>query len=75
MKIYYNLSGNSGITAYQFEDKHINIVFTDGTIYRYSYLKPGKIHIEKMKELALLGKGLATYINKYIRDNYEKKIK
>jgi hypothetical protein len=44
--------------------------FKDGRTYLYDYAKPGKVHVEEMKKLAVEGNGLTTYINKYVRDNY-----
>jgi hypothetical protein len=72
MKRYKNLSGSSGIVAYQIGKDFIKIIFaSDARPYVYSYKRPGKIKVDRMKQLALKGKGLATYINKYIRDNFD----
>jgi hypothetical protein len=67
---YKNISGNSGILAYETRTDFIKIKFSDGGTYRYDYSRPGKIHVEQMKRLAPKGKGLATYVNKFVRDNY-----
>ena len=39
--------------------------------YRYSYARPGRTHVEYMKILARQGMGLASYINRYVRDSYD----
>lgn len=70
MKKYGNASGNSGIAGYRTGTDRITIWFTSGDGYVYSYKAPGRQHVEAMKKLAEKGEGLATYINKYVRENY-----
>ena len=72
----YNSDHDSGVLAYLIEDHDIKILFPpdkDGQpfVYTYSYIKPGKKHVEEMKKLAVKGSDLATYINKNIREKYE----
>ena len=72
----YHSDHYSGVVAYNIEDHDIKILFPadkDGQtfIYTYSYIKPGKKHVEEMKRLAIKGSDLATYINKNIREKYE----
>jgi hypothetical protein len=74
MKKYGNASGRSGIEGYRIEPDRIMIWFTSGDGYVYSYKAPGRQHVEAMKKLALKGEGLAKYINKYIRENYEEQL-
>ena len=69
MQIYQS-SHPSGVYGFKTGDDYIFIQFTDGTKYLYNYIKPGKQHVEKMKDYAKEGKGLSTYINKYVRENY-----
>jgi hypothetical protein len=72
MKPYKNLSGSSGIVAYEIGKNLIKIIFSSHVRpYVYTYKRPGKIKVEQMKELAKKGKGLATYINKFVRDNFD----
>jgi hypothetical protein len=66
---YKNLSGNSGIIAYETGKTYIRIRFRDGT-YTYNYSRPGRKSVEVLKLLASKGKGLSTYISRFIRDNY-----
>jgi hypothetical protein len=73
MKRYRNISSNSGILAYEIGGNFIKIKFTDGEVYIYDYKRPGKTHVEQMKKLALKGKGLATYVNRFVRENYSEK--
>ncbi|HSH65610.1 MAG TPA: hypothetical protein VLB84_07395 [Bacteroidia bacterium] len=66
MKKYKNYSGNSGIALYEIEKHSIRILFThSSSIYTYSDSLISKHHIDKMKKLAIAGKGLATYINQH----------
>jgi hypothetical protein len=73
MTPYKNLSGNSGVKSYLIKRYSIIISFTDGNTYEYSFETAGRHNIAQMKSLAERGLGLATYINKYVRDKYEKK--
>ncbi|HTK17910.1 MAG TPA: hypothetical protein VL442_00270 [Mucilaginibacter sp.] len=74
----YQSDHDSGVIAYLIEDQNIKILFPpdkDGQsfVYTYSYAKPGKKHVEEMKKLAVKGSDLATYINKNIREKYERR--
>ncbi|GEP50449.1 hypothetical protein FNO01nite_11210 [Flavobacterium noncentrifugens] len=75
MKTYKNLSGNSGIKAYQISQQSIRIAFSDGSVYLYNYASNGKRAVEIMKGLAEKGIGLTTYINQEVRDQYAEKLK
>jgi len=74
LKNYKDLSGSGGITGYQFLQNGIILQFKSKDLYLYDYKKPGKQHIEQMKILAEKGKGLTTYVNQNIRDNYSQKL-
>ena len=75
MKKYKNISGSSGVTAYDESEQNITVEFNHEAVYVYSYSSAGKRTVEKMKKLALAGKGLSTYISRYVKDRYESKIK
>lgn len=66
---YKNISRNSGILAYETGTTFIRIRFRDGT-YTYNYARPGRKTVEVLKLLATKGKGLSTYISRFVRDNY-----
>ncbi len=73
MKLYPDKSGNSGVRAYECGEDFILVLFRhDDEVYRYSYASAGREHVERMKELAEKGKGLATYINRYTSEHFEK---
>lgn len=72
MKPYKNISGKSGVWAYLIGPDWIKVKFgRNGETYTYSYRSAGIEHVERMKVLAEAGKGLATYINRHVRDLYE----
>jgi hypothetical protein len=70
MQPYRNLGGSSGVAAFFFGDRHIDIEFQDGHRYRYDSVKPGQQEVEAMKALAKTGKGLATFINQHVRERF-----
>jgi hypothetical protein len=69
---YKNLSGSSGVAAYEIGADYILVMFTTGRVYRYSHGYAGSHHVSNMKNLAAAGQGLNTYINKYARLLYDK---
>lgn len=73
MRKYANLSGKSGVLSYEIDPDKITIVFDNGKKYLYNYSRPGRLAVEQMKKLAISGRGLNTYINSYVRENYYKK--
>jgi len=74
MKTYKNLSGKSGVVAYEIGKTFIKIKFEgESGIYIYDYKRPGKKEVEKMKELAQKGSGLSTYISQDVGTNFSGK--
>jgi len=71
MKNYKNASGTSGISAYEIGPDWIKVRFIGDAVYTYSCSRAGKLHVERMKNLAYQGKGLATYISRYVKDLYD----
>lgn len=74
MRKYENLSGRSGITAYQIYDAAVAVEFGERT-YLYSYQSAGTENVEKMKRLARRGEGLATFITRNIPFEYAKRLR
>ena len=60
-----------GVLAYEIQAEAIDIEFTSGWIYRFSYEKPGALRVERMKELAESGQGLSTFISKHVKNRFE----
>ncbi len=74
MQKYKNKKGNSGVVAYQMGTDFIKVKFKDGNIYKYTFSSAGNENISKMKELAMIGEGLSTYISTTVKDAYEIKV-
>ena len=76
MQPYKNLSGQSGVESYMYEDKSITVKFkaknkSGYDTYKYTYTSASPSEIEEMKRLADVGQGLQTYINQQVREKYE----
>ena len=73
MKRYGNLSGNSGVIAYELGPESIVVQFQDRQKYRYTTARAGPAAIAAMKSLALAGQGLSTFIARH-QPAYEEKL-
>ena len=74
MERYKNLSGKSGVRAYQIREHSIVIEFKGNGKYLYTYDRPGREHVEEMKKLAVEGFGLSTYISRNVKNRYLRKL-
>jgi hypothetical protein len=74
MKRYRNLDGNSGVTAYECGDGFIRIRFVNGDTYEYTDKVTGAEHVANMQQLARGGRGLATYVSRFVHDDYARKL-
>jgi hypothetical protein len=74
MTPYKDLSGRSGIEAYEIRERSIVIRFKHAGSYIYNYDNPGAEEVEHMKRLALSGKDLSTYISQTVTRRYAKKL-
>ena len=74
MNNYRNLGGNSGVAAYEIAEDSITVQFNNGAKYLYNNSRPGKRHVDKMKQLALNGSGLNSLISRDIKKNYYLKL-
>lgn len=75
MTEYENYGGNSNVVAYEIGYDYIDVRFAGGSVYRYSYYSAGEENVETMKELAISGSGLNSYIMRRCRTLYERKIR
>jgi hypothetical protein len=75
MKKYKDITGESGVTAYQESENWIAVEFNSESVYLYTYASAGKRAVEQMKKMAAAGKGLSTYISQKVKEKYETKIK
>ena len=76
MKIPYKPSSpKTGVATYEILESAIILEFRDRkNRYLYNSTKPGAKHVAAMIELAKSGKGLSTYINQHVRENYARKL-
>jgi hypothetical protein len=74
MQPYRNLQGHSGVVAYAIGDGVIRVRFADDGTYEYTDAIPGRRHVRNMQELARLGRGLSTYISRFVRERYARKL-
>jgi len=63
MEGYGNLSGDSGVVAYEIRPDEIVVAFVNDGKYRYTKASAGAGHITNMQRLARAGHGLSTYIS------------
>ena len=75
MHRYGDLSCHSGVTAYEVLPDGIKVQFSHGPVYLYTYASAGQEGIDKMKEAALAGHGLATYISHNVRGRFAERLK
>ena len=73
MERYKNLSGTSGVAAYELGPDFIKVQFVDGAIYLYTASSTGSRQVTQMKTLARRGRGLSTFISTTVRDAYARK--
>lgn len=70
----YSKEEGTGVDKFYIARDGMIITFkSDKHYYTYNFEKPGEEHIKKMKGLAKNGKGLTSYINRYVRGNYFEK--
>ncbi len=73
MERYKNLSGHSGVVAYEIGRDFIKVQFTEGTVYVYTEASAGLRHITHMKNLARNGRGLSSFISTTVHEAYARK--
>lgn len=73
MQPYKNLANDSGVVAYENMPGAITVEFQDGWRYLYTNQSAGAANIESMKQLAIRGRGLCTFISQHVRKHYARK--
>jgi hypothetical protein len=73
MERYKNISGTSGIVAFEITADSITVLFKDGKHYLYTTGSAGIQNVSAMQTLAKAGSGLNNYINKNVRKRYSRK--
>jgi hypothetical protein len=71
MRQYGAHTRKHGVSAFEIQAEAIDVEFTSGWVYRFSYEKTGDKRVERMKQLAESGHGLSTFINRHVRNRYE----
>ena len=71
MRQYGGNAKKHGVTAFEIGPDSIDVEFTSGWIYHFSYQKPGQPRVERMKQLAESGHGLSTFISKHVKNRFE----
>lgn len=70
---YRNLGGNSNVFAYRIDPSQITVSFYGGGTYVYTNSSAGVTKIEKMKQLAIQGRGLNSFIVTQANKSYARK--
>lgn len=65
MRRYANLSGESGVVAYDERPGTIVVQFRGGETYEYTARSAGATVVADMQRLARAGQGLSTFIAKH----------
>jgi hypothetical protein len=75
MTPYKNINGNSNVEAYEIDSDSITVRFMSGKERNYLYgsRRPRSAVVERMKTLAVQGRGLNSYISTTVRSNFERK--
>lgn len=74
MERYRNLGGDSNVTGFEIGSDSITIKFKPNDIYIYTYQSAGKDNIERMKNLAIAGRGLNSFIMRHVKKGYASKL-
>ena len=75
MQRYHNLSGDSGVTAFELRPHAIVIEFQDGWKYEYTDASAGAAAVRTMHRLATAGRGLSAFVASQVRDGYAHKFR
>lgn len=71
MRQYGGSPKKHGVRGFEIGPDSIDVEFTSGWIYHFSYQRPGQPRVDKMKELAESGHGLSTFISKHVKNRFE----
>jgi hypothetical protein len=74
MILYRKINGDTGVRAFSTGKDYIKVQFRDRSVYLYNYAVTGKEKVEQMKQLAVRGRGLTTFINRHVSDRYAAKL-
>ncbi|MFZ3516627.1 hypothetical protein LC147_26515 [Vibrio harveyi] len=73
MQIYGDTDGDSNVYGFEIYDDAISVWFHGSNKeYTWSYDRAGSDHVENMKELAIQGNGLNSYIQRRVKFSYDR---
>lgn len=72
---YKNLSGDSKVARFSVVKDGVTVQFKDASVYRYTNQSADPANIRKMKQLAVAGKGLGTFIESSLKDRFLRKVR
>jgi hypothetical protein len=75
MERYSNLGGDSNVTQFEIGPGSIVVEFGDGSRYLYDSMRPGAGDVAELQRLARAGQGLNSYIGRFIRKNFARKLR
>lgn len=75
MERYKNISGDSGVAAYEIGQGSITVQFKDGAVYLYNNQSAGNVNLTEMLRLAAAGQGLNSFISRVVRKCYAQKLR
>jgi hypothetical protein len=73
MERYKNLSGDSGVVAYEIGPDSLTVRFQTGETYLYTAQDAGAGNLAEMHRLAVEGQGLSSFISRAVRQRYTRK--
>lgn len=75
MERYRNLGRNSAVYSFEIGIGSIIVQFDTGATYLYNTSTPGASSVMQMQSLAIAGIGLNSYISRYVRKRYARKLR
>lgn len=72
---YKNLGGKSKVLRYHIAKDAMTVRFADQSVFIYNNQTCSPENISKMKQLAVAGKGLGTFIEANLKDRFARKVR
>ncbi|GAA3768039.1 hypothetical protein GCM10022270_31040 [Terriglobus aquaticus] len=70
----YGRGRETGVRAFALLPDAIALRFSDGSVYLYTHDRPGAAHVRAMRERAMAGRGLSTYVSQHVQQRYAGKL-
>ena len=70
----YGLGRETGVRSFALLPDAIALRFSDGNVYLYTHDAPGAAHVRAMRERAVAGHGLSTYVSQHVQQRYAGKL-